>query len=242
MGKSASFLPQDFVAGGAIPDGEYRIAACQTVKFNYGGAGPEVPALLVTYESKDGMLADQNYSAGKLESLVPSEDGKRFVHPGGDDAKVNKSSNFAAFINSIIAAGFPAEKLGDGDVSVFEGTKIVIENLAQPKRAGLDQKEKTIPLVRSIVSLPGAHHKSNGKAATGSLNDEAISAVQEALGSAKDHTLASSKLATNVMLRLAKNHDPNANAIKKLAGDTAWLAENAERGGWSTDGDTVTLG
>lgn len=245
MGNAASFLPETFVSGGAVPDGHYKIQSAKTVRFNYGGAGPETPALEVTFEAEDGSLTSQCYSAGKIDSLIPSEDGKRFVHPTGEAPKINRGSNFALWVGALVAAGFPGEKLGDGDVGAFEGLSVDIENRPVPVRAGLQQREgKTIPLVSAIgvMAHPRAGSKAPAKAnGAEDLNAAAIGAIQLCLGEAKDNTLAKGTLGTRVMLRLAKTKDPNAQAIKKLAQDSSWLVSMAEAGGWSTDGDTVTL-
>lgn len=260
--KGASLLPQDFAAGGAIPDGDYMIASARAAIFNYGGNGPETPAIHVTFADADGESREQHYSAGKMEFLKPSEDGLRLVHPEGGDARIGKQSNAAAFLVSLIDGGFPVERLGD-DLSAIDGTRVTIVNKAQPKRAGLtDQKEgKTIPLVAKVLSLPG-EGKGGVKGAAakpatrtpataastaasnggGNLDESAISAIQEILAEAPDNTLTRLKLGTNVMLKLSKAKDPNMSGIKKLASDAVWLAANAEAGGWTTDGDTVKLG
>jgi hypothetical protein len=134
--------------------------------------------------------------------------------------------------------------------------------VAQQKREGLkDQKEgKTIPLVAKIISLPGEGKgalAAKGKPATATpktaastassngnadLDEAAISAIQEILAEAPENSLTKMKLGTNVMLKLSKAKDPNLGAIKKLATDPAWLAAQADAGGWSFDGETVKLG
>src|SRR5229473_5849572 len=111
--KAASLNPADFTSGGAVADGEYTIEAICTDIFNYGGAAPDTPCIAVTYKGGDGALVDQHYSAGKHESLQPSDDGKRFVHPAGEEAHINKSSNAASWLGSILNAGFPVSKMTD---------------------------------------------------------------------------------------------------------------------------------
>jgi hypothetical protein len=258
--KGASLLPNDFAVGGALPNGEYTIAASKASTFDYNGTQPASPALHITFADADGEAREQYYSAGKLEFLAPDVDGRRFINPNGDDAKISKQSNAAAFLISIINAGFPVDKLGD-DVTVFAGTKVLIENVAQQKREGLkDQKEgKTIPLVAKIISLSG-EAKSGARGAAkipvtatpktaaspassnGNLDEAAITAIQEILAETPDNSLTKLKLGTQVMLKLSKAHDPNLNAIKKLATDSVWLAAQAEAGGWVSDGNTIKLG
>ena len=250
MAKAASLLPQDFAAGGTIPDGEYTIKDCSTTSdFNYGGKGPDTPAIRVLYTDGTGAEFEQHYSAGKPEFLKASADGKRFEHPSGEDAHINKSSNAASWIASIVSAGFPIAKLGDGDVTAFTGTKVQLQNQAQPKRAGIkDSVEgKTIPLVVKVVALPGEKKGATKAAAAAktaddtALDAEAVTAVQVALAEAGG-TLTRVKLGTNVMLKLAKEKNPNMATIKRLASDANWLAAHSEEGGWATDGESVTLG
>lgn len=263
--KGASLLPADFTSGGAVADGEYSIEAAITQMFNYGGAAPDTPTLCITYKGTDGALIDQNYSAGKSDSLIPSEDGKRFVHPSGEEAHINKSSNAAAWLGSIINSGFPVARMSD-DVSCFVGTRVQVVNSAQPKRPGLkDHVEgKTIPLVVKVVALPGEGKKgtasarsaasTSGSTATAAaaaaspsngaavnLDEAAISAIQEVLAEAPENKLTRLKLATGVMLKLTKTKDPNMAQIKKLASTPEFLAANAEAGGWVSDGETVSL-
>lgn len=260
--RGASLNPKDFAVGGALPDGEYTIAAAGAAIFNYGGNGPETPAIHITLADENGEAREQYYSAGKLETLTPSSDGKRLVHPSGGDAKISNSSNAAAFLLSLMNAGFPPEKLGD-DISNITGTRVLIENKAQPKRAGLaDQKEgKTIPLVAKVLSLPGeAKGAAKGAAkapatrtqataastassnGSGDLDETAMTTIQEILAEAPDNKLTRLKLGTNVMLKLSKEKHPQMGVIKKLATDPAWLAAQAEVGGWTSDGETVALG
>lgn len=255
--KGASLLPQDFAAGGALPDGEYIIAGAAAATFNYGGKGPDTPAIHITYVNADGEPVEQYYSAGKMDFLSPSDDGKRFVNPSGEEARIQKNSNAAAFLGSIIKGGFPVEKLTD-DVSVFAGSRVLIRNEAQPKRPGIkDEKEgKTIPLVeRYLGEAKGGSAKgataghatatpqtaASSASTNGQLDEAAVTAVQEALAEANG-SLTRLKLGTAIMLKLSKQKDPNMAAIKKLATDAAWLAAQAEAGGWTSDGNTVALG
>ncbi len=268
--KAASLLPDTYTSGGAMADGEYTIEAVVTDVFNYGGVAPDTPCMCITYKSEDGDLVDQHYSAGKMNTRIPSEDGKSFVLPSGEPgATIDKKSNVADWVKSIINAGFPVAKIGE-DVTVFVGTKVLVVNKAQPMRGIQDEKQgKTIPLIAKILALPGERKAAGGRpsakpAATTStkpparaaasatttspsngasdLTEAAIAAVQEALAEAPNNALTRMKLSTSIMIRLAKAKDPNMAAIKKLASTADFLMENAEAGGWVSDGETVELG
>lgn len=256
MAKGA-LLPENAIGGAVIPDGEYDIEAVAATTFNYGGRQADTPAILVVYKAvSDKMVYEQHYTAGKESALHESMDSKRFE-------TISKNSNAWLWLGSIMGAGFPKERVDD-DVTVFSGSRVTVVNQAQPKRPGIkDQVEgKTIPLITKVLALPGekkagarplAAQKSattaaktaaptataspsNGGAA---LDAVAIELAQTILAQAGG-SLTKLKLSTQAMLRLAK--DPNMMPVKQLLGDSAWLAANAETGGWSFDGNIVTLG
>lgn len=249
-----SLLPENAVGGGAVPDGDYTIKEIQTGMFDYGGRTEEVPAITVLYASDDGSTVEQSYSAGKGAKLFDPPDGKRFE-------VVGKNSNAFQWIGSMIAAGFPKASVDD-DVTVFKGCRVTVVNQAQPKRPGLkDQTEgKTIPLVTKVLALPGkkaapaarptaAATPSKAAVPAASSNGEpteldahAIEVIQQIVATAPENTITRLKLGTAVMLTLAKAKDPQMAAIKKLATDAAWLVANAELGGWTSDGEVLTLG
>lgn len=261
--KGASLLPQDFAVGGAVPDGDYLMKSVSTDLFDYGGKsqGGSSPALCVLFVDDDGAEYTQHYSAGKTEFLIPSDDSKRFVHPGGGEAKISKSSNCAMFIGSLLTSGFPQAGLSD-DVSAFAGHRVKIENREQPKRPGIkDEKEgKTIPLAvkylgeakggaRSVGGRPATHQTQSTAASPASsttshgsngadLQAKAIAMVQAILSEAPEHTTTAVKLASTAMLRLSKVKDPDTMAIKKLI-TSDWLMEHAVAGNWVSDGESV---
>lgn len=255
--KGASLLPQDFSAGGSVPDGDYLMKEVKTDLFTYGQGGVTVPALAVTFVDGDGTEYEQHYSAGKTEFLQPSDDGKRFVHPSGGDAKITKNSNCGLFLSSLITGGFPTAGLSD-DVSVFGGHRVKIVSKAQPKRGMENEKEKAIPLVEKYLGESkgkSAHGAAKAHATTptpttaantasstnGSLDDKAQASIKSILATAPDKTLTVGKLSTQVMLSLSKAKDPDYSEVKKLAGNPEWLMAHAEAGGWVSDGETVVL-
>jgi hypothetical protein len=259
--KRGALLPENAVGSGAVLDGEYIIKHVVAQMFDYGGKADATPALTVLYQdvTDPAVTFEQSYSAGRQSALHQSGDGKRFE-------TISKNSNAFQWLESILKAGFPKDRVDD-DVTVFDGTRIQLVNVAQPKRPGLkDQTEgKTIGLITKVVALPGqkagpkasptrttaqtapattpaaASPSSNG---SGDLTPAAIEMVQAILAEAPDNTITRVKLSTQVMLRATKDPTlkPNMLALKKLAGDPTWLVENAETGQWSTDGETVALG
>jgi hypothetical protein len=260
--KGASLAPEDHGGAGQIPDGDYTIVNVYAGSFTYGGQVPEgVPAIMVTYKGDDGAEYEQPYKAGDNEHLSASEDGDRFIHPGGGEAKIYKGGAASMWLGSLAKCNFPIT--GDS-VRQFKGTKVTLTNTAAPKGKTSDNKDKVIAMVSKIIALPGkgkatapatrpsiastsasqptAHAAGNGNA---DLTPQAIELIQGILAEAPDNTMTRVKLSTSVMLRATKDPNLKANmtALKKLAGDPTFLLEHAEAGGWATEtGEEVKLG
>jgi hypothetical protein len=257
--KGASLAPEDHGGAGQIPDGDYTITNVYAGSFTYGGQVPEgVPAIMVTYKGDDGAEYEQPYKAGDNQHLAPSEDGDRFIHPDGGDAKIYKGGAASMWLGSLARCNFPIT--GDS-VRQFKGTKVTLTNTAAPKGKTGDNKDKVIAMVSKIIALPKAQGKAavtstTAKNVTGitsapasngnsDLTPQAIELIQGILAEATDNTMTRVKLSTSVMLKATKDPALKANMtqLKKLAGDPTFLIEHAEAGGWTTEtGEEVKLG
>lgn len=262
--KGASLAPEDHGGAGQIPDGDYTITNVYAGSFTYGGTVPDgVPAIMVTYKADDGAEYEQPYKAGDNQHLAASEDGDRFVHPAGEEARIYKGGAASMWLGSLARSNFPIT--GDS-VRQFKGIKVHITNVAAPKGKSGDNKDKVIAMVDKILALPGkgtapkgtssvskttvsaapastsATSTSNGN---GDLTASAIELIQRILAEATDNTMTRVKLSTSVMLRATKDDNLKASMtqLKKLAGDPTFLIEHAEVGGWTTEtGEEVKLG
>jgi hypothetical protein len=154
MDGALSLRPSDAQAGGFLDDLDVTLREARFVIWDYMGKANPAVALKVTMEEADGITHEQYYSAGDPNKVTPSPDGKTLIPQAGATG-LNANTNALAFIGSIINAGFPEDKLGS-DASVFDGLGAHVNQVAQPKRAGLkDQKEgKTYLLVTKITRLP----------------------------------------------------------------------------------------
>lgn len=268
MGKAAGLNPETFLQGGGVSDGDYTIREARADLFTYPGTSTTSPALMVVFHDGTSDI-EQAYTAGKAEHLMPSDDKRSFVHPGGGDAAIGKQSNAAAFLTSLVKSGFPVALLGE-DVSAIQGTRVTITNVAQPKRPGIkDEKEgKTISLVTKVLELP----KGKGKAATaaktvaaataaktvaaatstqtaatsngdGDLDEAARAQVLTVLATTPGGSMSRLKLGTSVMLACANDPQlkPLMLELRKRAQDATWLASHAEAGGWLVSGDVVGI-
>lgn len=159
MSEAGSFVsinPANAVQGGGqFDDVDVTIKQVRTTLWDYNGKIPSpVVALAVTFEHAEGGEFVQHYSAGDPKNFVPSEDGHRFV-PVGSAVGLNENTNAMAFLVSFINSGFPGDKVTD-DVTVFEGTRVHVQNIPQPKRPGLAQPtgKNLVLVVNKIHSLP----------------------------------------------------------------------------------------
>lgn len=165
--KVATFGLNEFVAGGAVPDGKYKIKESRVVTWDYNK--PEMNlqtcALRVMLTPlPSGEDIEQHYSIGDAAQFQPSPDGKQVLLVGTRSG-LGKSSNFHFFLTELVNGGFPEDKLkGLSDVSIFEGLEGQVANKPQPKRAGLNQaaalddqgreRERTIAVFTTVDKLP----------------------------------------------------------------------------------------
>jgi hypothetical protein len=96
--------------GGFLDDLDVTFAECRFVIWDYMGKANPAVALKVTMEEPDGLTHEQYYSAGDPTKLLPSTDGTILLPQAGAKG-LNNNTNAMAFIGSIVAAGFPEDKL-----------------------------------------------------------------------------------------------------------------------------------
>jgi hypothetical protein len=268
MEGALSLRPSDAQTGAFLDDIDVTLKECRFVTWDYMGKANPATALKVTMEEPDGITHEQYYSAGDPSKVTPSSDGKTLVPQAGATG-LNNNTNALAFISSIINAGFPEDKLGS-DASVFDGLGAHVNQVAQPKRAGLkDQKEgKTYLLVTKITRLPwdapavkpakgapvaksaapGPRPVAAAPAASpaptnGTPTNEMVEKARVTVISIlteKGGSVPRSKLSQEAF-RLLSN-DPDRNAIVKMVYDDGFLTQSVAEGVFAFDGTTVTLG
>jgi hypothetical protein len=253
VAKGASLDPSTHQGGGQTPNGNYDIVKVRASLFQYPGRDATVPAIMVTYRDA-GVEYEQMYKAGDTDHLVPSDDGKRFVHPHGEQANIYKGGAASLFLSSLARAGF---KFNGDDVSQIEGIRVELENTAAPRGKSEENAAKTFPLVVKILTAAKAGAKTatrptNAGAATttatttaaapaaastnGDIGDSAIAAVIEALTVAPEHTLKVKGLAVRC-LKFASG--AKLNDLTKLM-TPEWLTTTGEEtGAWACDGESV---
>jgi hypothetical protein len=247
--KGASLDPNTHAGGGQVPNGDYTIKKARAGIFTYPGTDAQVPAAIV--EFNDGSQTyEQMYKAGDLDHLVPSDDGKRFVHPGGEAASIYKGGAFSLFLGSLGRCGFAFT--GD-EIPQIEGIKVTLESFPAPKGKSSENKDRMIPLVTKLLAVKGKNAanpttkpatvastakstatpavSSNG---TGDIDTVAIEAVMAVLGDGPTKV-------KGLAVRCLK-HSPGykLNDLTKLI-TPEWLEANAEATGWTIDGENLVL-
>jgi hypothetical protein len=169
---ATSLKPSKQEKGGLLDDADVTLQTVRFVLWDYQGAiDTPVPALFAEMVTDDGASFNQYYSAGDAKHLEPSEDGLRLLNkPGSKREGLNDNTNAAAFLASIVSAGFPEDQI-DETVDVFDGLKCHVNRVAQKERKGLinpaqadgSKRQSTVLLVSSIISLPGETKKVAGK-------------------------------------------------------------------------------
>lgn len=159
------FQPSKAVEGGGLLDDvDALIKEARVEIWDYNGkVAVPVPALKLTL-AVDGIDEDQlqYFSLGKATDWQPNEDGTGIVAIGKATGIV-RSSNAMIFITSLVNAGFPENKIPEGDtVTWLEGTKVHLSRVPAPKRGGVVKApredgrvfEDTVLTVSSIISFP----------------------------------------------------------------------------------------
>jgi hypothetical protein len=175
-GGFASLNPEDFTQGGLLDDIDVVFKQCRFVSWDYNGSiDTPVLALMVEFEYNDNgkqASSEQYYSAGDMSRFVPSEDGCRASAVAGAKS-LNNNTNAAMLIKSVVEQGFPADRFGDGDISVMDGLHAHINRVPQPSRGGnISEKnnagyDKTVAIVTKIHKMPweqASGSKAQGKA------------------------------------------------------------------------------
>lgn len=200
-----SLRPSTFSQGGGlIDDIDVTVTRARFVSYDFEGKSDSGPKLCIlgVLTDADGNEHPQYWSAGDLQYFAPSEDPKNPDLNGitivqvGEKTNLNGSTNAALFLNSLVQAGFPEDKLDEGDLRVLEGMVMHVNRVPQPKRSNLPQKpgqSDKAPMVlvcTAIKTLPGDTPKPNttkaaaGKstASTPQTNSKATAGASSAAG------------------------------------------------------------
>ena len=168
--------------GGLLSDEDVTIVKVAAEDYDFGGKYQGTAVAFTFKKKSDGEEVTEHLSAGK--GLLPSEDGSMLVP--GTSSQLNQQCNFMMFVNSLVEAGFPEDKIEE-DLRVFQGTECHVVRVKdkrkinrQPKEGGY---EPEVFVVDSIAKLPWdakGGSKGGGAAAAGSgANDDLIEEAKQ---------------------------------------------------------------
>jgi len=269
MAKTASLNPETFLEGGGlIDDVDVEIKSAKFVMFDYNGTVvPGVPSLEITFDA-DGQEFVENYSMGKADDWVPSDDGAQLVAVG-TSTSIRMSTNGGIFLKHLVEAGYPAENLDDS-IAVLEGLKAHVIRVPEPERKNVVKSKKkqereakygpdTIVVVSGILELPGEAKpkgKAIGKAKAKTTTTKATAKAEAKAPVAGGDDDALADKATEAIMELlaagdpidqkklpmalfaALKTDPDRNGIMQLAVKPAFL----EAGPWVFEDGTLSMG
>jgi hypothetical protein len=243
--KRASLRPSDFTTGGLIDDVDITVTEARFVMWDYAGQLRDpIPALAVTMETggEGTPLTEtytQYYSAGDSRNLMPSADGKALEIVGGTGG-LKSSSNAGHFLVSLVNAGFPEDRLLEGDISVLDAMECHVHRIPQPERKGLiktpkqGDREATILVVSKIHHFPWEGKKAKAAGASVSKMPAKDTVAAEATATGPNAAMVEKARATvlgilaNLGGSVAKNRltaevfkvlmsDPDRQAVLRLA-------------------------
>lgn len=232
----ASLLPTDADVSAFLDGAEATIVSSRAAMFDYNGTLTQaVPSIAVQFHvaAMEKQPNVQNYTVGKADHRIPSDDGTRFKVFNGKSG-LPKDSNGLKFVTSIINAGFPLDKLSD-DLSVFENMKVRLRSEALPK-TDQTSKDKTIILVSEIVKLPWENTekpaaKGAAKASTTKAATKPASAAAPAAAANPLQDEAAVQAATDAVLTLLSDEKHAAGIGKAQLGPLSFrlLSNNPAR-------------
>lgn len=186
-----SSRPADAISGGLLNDADVEIIGGEWCHYDYGGkSDARFCAAITMAVLVDGNPADEHlqyYGAGKAADWIPDPaDGNKTPLKTGNATALNNSSNWIAFVDSLITAGVPESKFMDSDLSELIGLRIHVIRKAtnrqgmKPLQGGSDREQTVLicdhlvkPVTRGTVNKPGTRTAAAQAQATATTQSQA---------------------------------------------------------------------
>jgi hypothetical protein len=177
---NVSLRPADYAEGGGLlDDADVTISDARFIMGDYGGAAQnKSPMCRVMMADAEGQEHEQFLSVGSADDFQPDETGKG-LDKVGKKAALTKSSNFGMFMDSLVTAGFPANKIEPDDITSIVGTDVHVLRKAIERKGLKDAKAMTVLLVSKINKLPW--EKAGAKTGTAKAGAKAEAPANEEL-------------------------------------------------------------
>lgn len=219
--QGLSFAPDDMAEGGGLLDNiRATITGGAFEVTNYGGkAKQKVFAARLDLEEQNGTAhEDQWWKMGDVEDWVAINGGRGFDRAGVKDA-VNKGTNFGIFMNSLIDAGFPADKLTP-DIGCLFGLEAhfqqqIVEGRDKIKsKDGSKEYDPKVLCVAEIFSFPW-EKKSKAKTGGGKKSSAKGKGTTESNGADTGVEDATAQIITEILLEVAEQSEDGTVEIPK---------------------------
>lgn len=157
-----SLAPETYTEGGSLLDDvDVTLISLKFVTWDYGKADQKSAPFLKVDMQPDGTadIHSEYMRCGDLEHWAPSADGDT-IEPQSPKAResggINKGTNLALFLMSLVQSGVPSTKLAEGKVSALAGIRCHVLRVKQPKRSSdkADAKQPMVLTVSKLISTP----------------------------------------------------------------------------------------
>ncbi len=175
--QKVSLRPDSFAEGGGLLDDfDGKVADIRFITTDYDGAIPTpVTVARVVYEVDGEEVGTDLLSVGGKDDFVPNDAGTGLVALKSKSS-LTKKSKFGMYMEALVQAGFPLNKMDDGDISYLNGLEgHFLRNVVEYK--GLTKKsdrDSTVMLCTKIISLPGEGGGKKGKVKGKAKVDEGL--------------------------------------------------------------------
>lgn len=257
MSQGVSFAPKDQGKASKWDGGPGTLNTLRAVVWDYNGSSePKCFVHANITGTEDGKERDEYFGVGDLDKFSPSEDGLKVV-PKKKGALVSDSCNFAHLINSLVAAGFDPDKIGD-DLSIFDDMDAVFARTKITRTIKGESKDSDPLLVAEITRMPGEKKKVAGKpavagkatsaaaapkagkaAAAPDVDEQAQDLAFEVLGE-QEGPISRKKLSQLVFAKAKK--EPNVKDLMNRTADPEFLGADGRPWSYDADAETVVIG
>ena len=148
-----SLNPDDAESVGLIDNIYATVTKAETATFDYNGSTEPVPVIHFALKPDDPDRKEENvyWSAGSLDRMRPTEDGKAFRQSKGSSARgLSDTCNANVLMKSLANNGFPKAKL-QTDITICEGMHALWNRVPQKERAF--KNEPTVENGRAKTTL-----------------------------------------------------------------------------------------
>lgn len=260
MSDAVSFAPKDFGTG-RFSGGKVTLDNARIEVFDFRGKAAEKVGVWITMTDVDGNPHDQFYSIGDPKYVsIKDEDGND-VESGikitsidpDKPYKLSPNSSYGKFVGHAFKAGMPENLLAKGDIRVFNGMEVQVDEIALPKMEGAE-KQSTMLVISKIFSSTSTTGKTAQKGASKSNGADAedldllttntavkiLTSPADYIKTYKGDGLVKKKELAAAVFTALQGHALKGKVAKRIVEDSFLEAGNGENWMYDADDQTVT--